>query len=133
MNRLTGFLHRVDGHAQNHAASYLAADISRSHILLAYMDALRAAGHSYRHIVVDDEGDTVLLAQGMNFFRLLQKILIAHVLFPKLYAGDATAKRFLHLLIQCFLSHPSPVGDGIEQHIFFIALHTWLPSPAPPE
>ena len=83
-------------------------------------------------MVVDDEGHPIPPAQGADIPGLLEKRSLVQFLFPQLHAGHTALQSRFHLLIQRLLPGPSPVSNGVKQHIPLIALHNWLPSPVPP-
>ena len=122
----------MDGDAQNHIFPYPAADLACRQVLLAHMDAVRPAGDGDFHVVIYKEGDAIPAAQGAQLLCLLEEGRFVQFLLPQLHTGYAALQRRLHLLIQGLFPGPGPVGDGVEQHMPLIALHTWLPSPAPP-
>ena len=84
-------------------------------------------------VIVDEKGHIVFFAQVVELKRLLQEGFLVQLLFPQLNTGHAALQGALHLLIEGLIAHPGTVGDGVEPHIFFSALHTWHPLPAEPE
>ena len=130
---LQSLLHAVDGYADHHLIAHALAHLSSGHILLPHMDALGMAADGNVHVIVDEKGHVVLFAQVVELKRLLQEGFLVQLLFPQLNTGHAALQGALHLLIEGLTAHPGTVGDGVEPHIFFSALHTWHPLPAEPE
>ena len=76
-----------------------AADFGHRQVVLAHMDAVRAAGQGYVQIVVDDEGHPVPVAEGADLPGFVQEGGFVQLLFPQLDAGDASLQGGFHLLV----------------------------------
>ena len=87
MNCVQRFLNRVDGYADHHAVPHLFAHLGRCHILLTYMDPVCLTLNGNFYIVIDKEGNSILLAQSRDFFGFFQKLFLAHFLLTKLHTG----------------------------------------------
>ena len=77
------------------------------------MDALGVALDGDLHVIVDEQRHAVALAQGMDLHGFLQKIGVAQMLFPQLYAGGTALQGAFHLFIQGLFAHPRAVGDSV--------------------
>ena len=125
-----GLFHSLRRNAEDFVLAQQGARLLGFHIALAHVYAVRVDLPGERHVVVDDEGHAVAAAQGLDFARLGQQRLACELLFAQLHEGRAAPERLFHLLRQRPAAQPGPVGDRVEQQIFFIALHNGLLFPA---
>ena len=79
------------------------------------VDAIGVHGQGDVYVVVDEEGDTVGMAEGFDVFCLVQETGLVQVLLPELEEGHAAVQALLHDLVQGPAVQPVPVGDGVEQ------------------
>ena len=98
--------------------------------MLAHVDPVGVHRHGQFHVVVDEEGDAVPAAQGLEFQGLRLEGSLVQVLLPQLDHGGAPLQGLLYLPGQGFVPQPGPVGDRIQEQVLLIAPHTWPPCPA---
>ena len=87
--RLAGLLHRLRGYSQYFAGADSAAHIRRRHVVLAHMNAVRAAADSQLYVIVNEERDMVSAAEFFHSQGFLPEFFLRQLLFPKLDAGGA--------------------------------------------
>ena len=102
--------------------------LRRRGVVLADVDAESAAFQGDVHVVVDDQRHVIAGTERLERQRLPEKGVVGQILFPKLQDGGAAPEGGFRHFLQCLTAHPRPVGDGVEGHPFFIAVHT---SPRP--
>ena len=77
------------------------------------MYAICAALNTSLYIVIDDAAYTVAVAQLYNILCLCDEFLMRKTLFPDLYQCRTAFQALLDLLIQCAVTRPCAVGDGL--------------------
>ena len=117
------FLNAVDGYADDLIRSQSGAHVSGLHIALSHMHSVGSAGDGYIHVVVDDKGYVVALAEFFYLNSLGEKRIIVQLLFTKLYERRASFKSVPDLFGEGSAAKPTPVRNGVKQHIFFNGSH----------
>ena len=82
------------------------------------------------HVVIDDEGNVIIPAQGLKLPGLRQEGGLRQGLFPQLQHGDAAPEALLHHVPEAAAIEPVAVRYGVQQQVLLSALHTWPPCPA---
>ena len=113
----------MGGNADDLVRPQLGPDV---HIVLPHMNAVGVHGLGDIHIVIDNEGNVPLPAQCLKFSGFFQKFFLRQRFFPQLEHGHAAVQAFPHHVDELAAVQPVTVGNGVQQQILFIALHTWL-------
>ena len=86
-------------------------------VLTAHVDAICPAGQGQVHLVVEDQGDVIPAAQGLDFQGLCQEGGWVQVFFPELDQGDTALEGGLQLFQQGLPPGPGPVGDSVKEKL----------------
>ena len=87
------------------------------------MDAVCPAGQGQVHLVVEDQGDVIPVAQGLDFQGLCQEGGWVQVFFPELDQGDTALEGGLQLFQQGLPPGPGPVGDSVKEKLIRVKWH----------
>ena len=135
--RLDSLLDRLGRDADDLGGAKRLAGLDAGHVGLADMDAISATLHGKFHVVIDDEGHTVLCAERLQCERFGQEFILRHgvSLFAHLDIGHAALKgrfrifqkpfpqgvvRYRNTGLFEFLFHPPAVRDAVEGEVLFI-------------
>lgn len=77
-------------------------------VLTAHVDAICPAGQGQVHLVVEDQGDVIPAAQGLDFQGLCQEGGWVQVFFPELDQGDTALEGGLQLFQQGLAARSRP-------------------------
>ena len=99
------------------------ADMRHRQVLTAHVDAVCPAGQGQVHLVVEDQGDVIPVAQGLDFQGLCQEGGWVQVFFPELDQGDTALEGGLQLLQQGLPPGPGPVGDSVKEKLIRVKWH----------
>ena len=79
--------------------------------MLPHVDAVRAHRQRNIHVVVDDKGNAVLAAEGLQLPGFLEEVRIVQILLPQLQESGAAFQRLFHLARKRPAAQPAAVRD----------------------
>ena len=125
-----GLFNSLRRHAEDLVGAENGADVQCLHIALANVDAVGVHLAGNFHVVIHKERHAAFAAKRLQFLRFFEEFPLFQCFLPQLHHRHAAVQALAHNVDEPAAVQPMAVGDGVEQQVLFIAVHTLRPHPA---